>query len=146
MQLDDARVHHRRQRSARSGTAPVICGWRSDRVPPLGPSDVLVDVVGCGVCATDLHLLDGSISLYAPPKVLGHEVGGVVRAVGSACDARAAGRRRGPGHQRAVQHLLLLSRGAAVHVPESGVGRRRLLRVQRRAGQRRLQAAGGRAA
>jgi threonine dehydrogenase-like Zn-dependent dehydrogenase len=44
----------------------------------------LVDVVGCGVCATDLHLLDGSISMYQPPKILGHEVGGVVRAVGEA--------------------------------------------------------------
>jgi L-iditol 2-dehydrogenase len=53
-------------------------------LPPLGPGDVLVDVVGCGVCATDLHLLDGSIRLYDPPKVLGHEVGGVVRAVGPA--------------------------------------------------------------
>jgi threonine dehydrogenase-like Zn-dependent dehydrogenase len=52
-------------------------------IPPLGPFDVLVDVVGCGVCATDLHLLDGSISLYPPPKVLGHEVGGVVRVVGA---------------------------------------------------------------
>jgi L-iditol 2-dehydrogenase len=52
-------------------------------LPSLGPQDVMVDVVGCGVCATDLHLLDGSISLYQPPKVLGHEVGGVVRAVGS---------------------------------------------------------------
>src|SRR5258708_15442600 len=51
---------------------------------PLGPSDVMVGVVGCGVCATDLHLLDGSIGLYPPPKVLGHEVGGVVRAVGAA--------------------------------------------------------------
>jgi L-iditol 2-dehydrogenase len=53
-------------------------------LPPLGASDVFVDVAGCGVCATDLHLLDGSISLYAPPKVLGHEVGGMVRLVGSA--------------------------------------------------------------
>jgi L-iditol 2-dehydrogenase len=52
-------------------------------LPSLGAMDVLVDVVGCGVCATDLHLLDGSISLYPPPKVLGHEVGGVVREVGS---------------------------------------------------------------
>src|SRR5437870_12271650 len=51
-------------------------------VAPLGPSDVLVDVVSCGVCATDLHLLDGSISLYPPPKVLGHEIAGIVRAVG----------------------------------------------------------------
>jgi L-iditol 2-dehydrogenase len=50
----------------------------------MGSTDVVVDVIGCGVCATDLHLLDGSISLYPPPKVLGHEVGGVVRAVGEA--------------------------------------------------------------
>lgn len=53
-------------------------------LPAMGPTDVMVDVVGCGICATDLHLLDGSISLYAPPRVLGHEVGGVVRAAGSA--------------------------------------------------------------
>ena len=53
-------------------------------LPRLGPTDVAVDVVGCGVCATDLHLLDGSISLYAPPKVLGHETGGTVVAVGEA--------------------------------------------------------------
>src|SRR6266568_8353945 len=51
-------------------------------LPPLGPRDVLVDVVSCGVCATDLHLLDGSIGLYPPPRVLGHEVAGVVSAVG----------------------------------------------------------------
>src|ERR1041385_1555755 len=51
-------------------------------LPTLGSADVVVDIVGCGVCATDLHLLDGSIALYAPPKVLGHEIGGVVRAVG----------------------------------------------------------------
>jgi len=53
-------------------------------IPSLGPSDVLVDVVACGVCATDLHLLDGSMPLYKPPKVLGHEVGGIVRGVGEA--------------------------------------------------------------
>jgi 2-desacetyl-2-hydroxyethyl bacteriochlorophyllide A dehydrogenase len=51
-------------------------------VPEIGPQDVLVDVVSCGVCATDLHLLDGSIGLYAPPRVLGHEVAGIVSAVG----------------------------------------------------------------
>jgi 2-desacetyl-2-hydroxyethyl bacteriochlorophyllide A dehydrogenase len=48
-----------------------------------GAREVLVEVVGCGICATDLHLIDGSISLYAPPRVLGHEVGGLVRAVGT---------------------------------------------------------------
>lgn len=62
------------------GTADL----RLDEVPlpSLGPHDVLVRVIGCGVCATDLHLLDGSITLYQPPKVLGHEVGGIIEAVG----------------------------------------------------------------
>jgi NADPH2:quinone reductase len=49
---------------------------------PPGPLDVFVDIVSCGVCATDLHLLDGSIELYRPPKVLGHEIAGIVRATG----------------------------------------------------------------
>jgi threonine dehydrogenase-like Zn-dependent dehydrogenase len=37
-----------------------------------------------------LHILDGSIALYQPPKVLGHEVGGIVREVGA--DVRHVGR------------------------------------------------------
>ena len=53
-------------------------------VPPLGPTDVLIEVAACGVCATDLHLLDGSMPLYKPPKILGHEIGGTVHAVGPA--------------------------------------------------------------
>jgi L-iditol 2-dehydrogenase len=52
-------------------------------VPPVGPTDVLVEVSACGVCATDLHLLDGSIRFYDPPRVLGHEVGGIVSAIGA---------------------------------------------------------------
>ena len=51
-------------------------------LPAMKSTDVVVDVVGCGVCATHLHLLDGSIALDPPPRVLGHEIGGVVRAVG----------------------------------------------------------------
>jgi 2-desacetyl-2-hydroxyethyl bacteriochlorophyllide A dehydrogenase len=44
--------------------------------------DVLIRVAACGICATDLHLLDGSIPLYTPPRVLGHEMSGTVVAVG----------------------------------------------------------------
>ena len=40
------------------------------QLPALQPTDVLVEVVACGVCATDLHMLDGSIALYQPPRVL----------------------------------------------------------------------------
>jgi L-iditol 2-dehydrogenase len=53
-------------------------------LPEPGADDVLVEVDACGVCATDLHLVDGSIDLYKPPRVLGHEVGATVRATGPA--------------------------------------------------------------
>jgi 2-desacetyl-2-hydroxyethyl bacteriochlorophyllide A dehydrogenase len=62
------------------GTGDLRLEQRS--LAPLGPLDVLVEVVACGVCATDLHMLDGSIRLYAPPRMLGHEIGGIVREVG----------------------------------------------------------------
>ncbi len=45
-------------------------------------SETLVRVVACGLCATDLHAIDGSIPLYQPPRILGHEAVGVVEAVG----------------------------------------------------------------
>jgi 2-desacetyl-2-hydroxyethyl bacteriochlorophyllide A dehydrogenase len=47
-----------------------------------GPRDVVVDVAGCGICGTDLHILDGE---FAPtlPVVPGHEFAGDVVAVGA---------------------------------------------------------------
>ena len=51
-----------------------------DPVP--GSKDVIVRVAGCGICGTDLHILDGE---FAPtlPVVPGHEFAGEVVAVGS---------------------------------------------------------------
>ena len=52
-----------------------------DPVP--GPSDVVVRVEACGICASDLHFLHGEIPLPAvPPLTLGHEPSGVVEAIG----------------------------------------------------------------
>jgi 2-desacetyl-2-hydroxyethyl bacteriochlorophyllide A dehydrogenase len=57
---------------------------RLERQPVPVPEgrEVLVRVAACGICATDLHLLDGSIPLYTPPRVLGHEMSGRVVAAG----------------------------------------------------------------
>lgn len=52
------------------------------QLPQLVGRDVLIRVAACGICATDLHLLDGSIPLYKPPRILGHELSGHVVAVG----------------------------------------------------------------
>jgi propanol-preferring alcohol dehydrogenase len=39
---------------------------------------VLVRVLACGVCRTDLHLLDGEVDVPHPPRVLGHQIVGEV--------------------------------------------------------------------
>jgi 2-desacetyl-2-hydroxyethyl bacteriochlorophyllide A dehydrogenase len=51
--------------------------------PALGPDDVLIEVVACGVCGTDVHTLEDHFPVYKPPKPLGHETAGIVRAVGT---------------------------------------------------------------
>jgi 2-desacetyl-2-hydroxyethyl bacteriochlorophyllide A dehydrogenase len=49
--------------------------------PAPGPRDVVVEVAGCGICGTDLHILDGE---FAPslPIIPGHEFAGIVVATG----------------------------------------------------------------
>ena len=52
--------------------------------PSPGPGDVVVRIEACGICASDLHFLDGEIPLPVPPPLtLGHEPSGVVEAVGA---------------------------------------------------------------
>lgn len=46
--------------------------------PRPGPDEVLLRVRACGVCRTDLHLLDGEVDVPAPPRVLGHQIVGEV--------------------------------------------------------------------
>ncbi len=48
-----------------------------DPVP--GPGDVLIEVTGCGICGSDLHVAS---AVAAPGTVLGHEIAGVVLATG----------------------------------------------------------------
>lgn len=50
--------------------------------PKPGKGEVLVKVVGCGVCHTDLHVLKGEVA-FPLPCVLGHEISGVVEETGA---------------------------------------------------------------
>lgn len=43
-------------------------------VPEPAPGQLLLKVHACGVCRTDLHLLDGEVEIAAPPRVLGHQI------------------------------------------------------------------------
>ncbi|HVZ13506.1 MAG TPA: zinc-dependent alcohol dehydrogenase family protein [Bauldia sp.] len=66
---------------------------RPDPVP--GPGEVLVKVEACGVCRTDLHVVDGELPNPRLPIVPGHEVVGRVVATGPGVSGRAIGDRVG---------------------------------------------------
>ena len=51
-------------------------------VPEPGPGELLVRVICCGVCRTDLHLAEGDLTPRAPGVTPGHEVVGEVAATG----------------------------------------------------------------
>lgn len=51
--------------------------------PRPGPGEVLVRVICCGVCRTDLHIVDGDLAQPDVPLVLGHEIVGRVVEVGA---------------------------------------------------------------
>ncbi|MHB8342219.1 MAG: alcohol dehydrogenase catalytic domain-containing protein [Mycobacteriales bacterium] len=52
--------------------------------PTPGPEDVVIAVGGCGLCGTDIHLLDGDLPYSPYPVVPGHEFYGRVVAAGAA--------------------------------------------------------------
>ena len=63
--------------------------------PEPGPGQVLVRVHACGVCRTDLHVVDGELSEPKLPLVPGHEVVGRVAAVGAGVETISEGMRVG---------------------------------------------------
>ena len=52
-------------------------------VPRPGPEQVLIRVHACGVCRTDLHIVDGELTEPKLPLIIGHEIVGTVAAVGA---------------------------------------------------------------
>ena len=64
-------------------------------VPTLQPNTLLIKVEACGVCRTDLHLVDGELPDPLLPIIPGHEIVGRVSAIGSAVKGFRSGQRVG---------------------------------------------------
>lgn len=64
-------------------------------LPAPGPGEILVRVEACGVCRTDLHIVDGDLPGIRLPVVPGHEIVGIVEARGSAVTTHRIGQRVG---------------------------------------------------
>lgn len=64
-------------------------------IPTPGAHQLLIKVLACGVCRTDLHLVDGELPQAVLPRVPGHEIVGEVVAVGPHAAAERIGQRVG---------------------------------------------------
>jgi propanol-preferring alcohol dehydrogenase len=64
-------------------------------VPEPGPDELLVAVLACGVCRTDLHVAEGDLPVHRPGVVPGHEVVGRVVRTGAQATGFVEGDRVG---------------------------------------------------
>ena len=71
-------------RAARFDSASRGLQLQDVPVPVPGPGEVVVQVKACGICLSDVHLLDGSLPTDLAVVTPGHEAAGVIAAVGSA--------------------------------------------------------------
>ncbi|HLU49876.1 MAG TPA: zinc-dependent alcohol dehydrogenase family protein [Planctomycetota bacterium] len=77
-----------------SGTGrPLELEEVADREP--GSGEISIRVEACGVCRTDLHILDGELSHTKLPLILGHQIVGIVEAIGPGVDRFTRGDRVG---------------------------------------------------
>jgi propanol-preferring alcohol dehydrogenase len=72
---------------------PLVWMEMPDRQP--GPGQVRVRVGACGVCRTDLHVVDGELPNPHVPVIPGHEIVGRIDALGDEVDGLAIGERVG---------------------------------------------------
>jgi alcohol dehydrogenase, propanol-preferring len=74
-------------------STPLV--MRERPLPAPGPGEVLVEVSACGVCRTDLHVVDNELPDVRCPIVPGHEIVGRVAALGAGVAGFAPGARVG---------------------------------------------------
>jgi uncharacterized zinc-type alcohol dehydrogenase-like protein len=67
---------------------------------PLGPFDVEIKISHCGICHSDIHLIDNDWGISSYPLVPGHEIVGTVEQLGTLATHLTQGQRVGVGWQR----------------------------------------------
>jgi len=60
-------------------------------IPEPKPGELLLKVLACGICRTDLHVVDGELTEPRLPLVPGHQIVGLVEQVGSGVDGFSKG-------------------------------------------------------
>ena len=73
--------------------------------PVPGPGQVLLKVLACGVCRTDLHLIEGDLEQPKLPLIPGHQIVATVEANGPGADRFEQGERVGVRPETVVYPL-----------------------------------------
>lgn len=90
-------------------------------VPEPGPDELLVEVLACGVCRTDLHVAEGDLPVHRPGVVPGHEVVGRVVRAGPRASGFAGGDRVGVAWLRGTCGICRFCRRGAENLCPSSV-------------------------
>lgn len=69
--------------------------WEEVPDPVPGPGEIRVKVLACGVCRTDLHVVDGDLTHPKLPIIPGHEIVGRIDQIGSGVTSLSVGQRVG---------------------------------------------------
>lgn len=69
--------------------------WQEIPEPQPGPGEVRIKVRACGICRTDLHVVEGELPPLDHPVVPGHQVVGIVDRLGPGADRFQPGERIG---------------------------------------------------
>ncbi len=97
--------------------------WRNPRIemmekqlPAIGPTEVLIQVKACGICGSDVHMLQSDAQGYifypgltAFPCTLGHEFSGVVAEAGAEAFNKRTGKRFQPGEAVCAEEMMWCS-------------------------------------
>lgn len=75
--------------------APHEYGVKDVPDPVAGPGEVVVRIGACGICGTDVHVIEGEFPPTVYPIVIGHEFGGEIVEVGPGVEGIAVGDRVG---------------------------------------------------
>src|SRR4051794_28502211 len=81
--------------TARSAKAPMVL--ENIEPAPLGDEEIEIVVEHCGICHSDVSVLNNEWGMSQYPAVLGHEVVGRITGVGANAKARKVGQRVGVG-------------------------------------------------
>src|SRR5262249_60305664 len=73
--------------------SPLV--WREQPVPAPATGEILIEVAACGVCRTDLHVVDGELPHPKLAIIPGHEIVGRVAALGADVSGFPIGQRGG---------------------------------------------------